>query len=93
MYYSIAPNPIQSSFTVNIRSIRNNKIPPGRRPKDLSIRRIQVFDNMGNLVLERTGMGITKQMSVTNINLKSGLYTVKIFGKDVQESHSIIVRP
>jgi hypothetical protein len=81
-YYMMAPNPVNTEFTV---SVDDNKLQKMNIPKssDQDIREILIMDKMGQARYRRTAGKGTRQMRVNVSNLSKGYYVLRIFnGKD-----------
>lgn len=91
-YYIVAPNPVKSTFTITQIEQKSKELTSGKKQHDISLRKMQIVDKMGNIVREKVYPNATKSAIVNTANLKSDVYTVRLYTKDNVESHRIIIQ-
>lgn len=90
-FYRIAPNPVNTSFTLTQIVQPKRVLQNDKKAKNIDLQKIQIVDKMGNIVFQKSYSNAAKSDIINISALKSDLYTVRVFTKDHQESHKIVV--
>ncbi len=92
-YYRVAPNPVQSTFTITqLEQKKLSPLIPKKKEVSKDLIKIQIIDKMGKQVFEQSFSNYTKSATINVSALKSDIYTVRLFTKDHEELHKIVVQ-
>ncbi len=92
-YYRVAPNPVQSTFTITqLEQKKLSPLIPKKKEVSKDLIKIQIIDKMGKQVFEQSFSNFTKSATINVSALKADIYTVRVFTKDHEELHKIVVQ-
>lgn len=92
-FYLVAPNPVNSTFTVSQIDLKGRPQYPGKKELNKDLVKLHLIDKSGNSVMVKTYPANTKSVTVDVSGLKSDIYTVLLFLKDNKtESHKIVIQ-
>ncbi len=91
-YYSVAPNPVSSSFTINKINSQSKSAFPQKEELNIDLNKLQITDKMGNIILEKIYPSGTESATIDVSKILPDIYIVKLFTKNKVELHKIIVQ-
>ncbi len=91
-YYSVAPNPVHSSFSIKPTKQKTIEASKNNKEINIDLSKVQILDKFGKIVFEKNYQSGTKDVTIDAAALKSDVYTVRLFLKNKIEIHRIIVQ-